>query len=186
MGFAADTNIYSNPAFGIKITKPASWYFMSGNDFLENVRDTKLDDEKLQQLLQKSSAPLIVLTKYAEPLDDLNPSLKIRILPLGEFTEDKPLDIGNDIVRHSKDLYSKVEVEPTETTVAGRKASYHKFTYDIVLADKRVFHACSEVWVVPIKGHQFFFMFISDTRADEKNGSRTEIKGILDSVKIDK
>jgi len=185
-GFAADTNVYSNSALGINVTKPTDWHFMSGNQFLENVRDTKLKDEELHKLLEKSPVPLMVLTKYAEPLDDLNPSLKIRVLPLGNFPADNPTNIGNDIIRFSKDLNSKVEVEPTETTVADHKASYLKTSYDIVLADNRVFHACSEVWVVPIKKRDFYFMFIADTRADEKNGTRTEIKGILDSVKIDK
>ena len=187
-GLAADTNTFYSSIFGITVTKPASWYFMSRDRFQENIHDLKLKDEELHQFLEKNNVPVAIVTKYLEPYDDLNPSFKVQVLPVADSSTDDPVAIADKVVQASNGSNHsnfKVDVAPVSVTVANRKAAYCKTSYDVVLADGRVFHACGEVWFVPVKKHGYFFMFSVDTRADEKNGSRAEAKEIVSSIKIE-
>ncbi len=87
LSVAEDANdTFTNPTFGISVTKPADWQFMSAEQNLDNLKRTIVKDEEFQQLLQRyATAPLVVMAKYPEPFDDLNPSLKVNVRPLGEL-----------------------------------------------------------------------------------------------------
>jgi hypothetical protein len=184
---AAEKDTYENPTIGFSITKPADWHFMTAEQNAENLKRTQLKDEAFQKLVQKyANAPLVAITKYEEPYDDLNPSLKVNIRPLGNFKADQPMAILELITKQFESLFEdyKVITAPKEIKVAGLKAAYLKVHYSLKIPDGRSFPTCSELWIVPRGKH--FFMIGAGTRQDEKTGKREELQQILKSVKIDK
>jgi hypothetical protein len=44
--------------------------------------------------------------------------------------------------------------------------------------------SCSEIWIIPRGEH--IFMFSANTRQDEKNCTRDEIRKIINTIKIDR
>ena len=184
---AATDNTYTNPTLGFSLTKPAEWHFMSAEQNAENLARTKLKDEEFQKMVQKyATAPLVAITKFEEPYDDLNPSVKVNIRPLGNFSADKPTAILEFMAKQLEAVFEdyKVIAPPKETKVAGLKAAYLKVHFSMKIPDGRVFPTCSELWVVPRGKH--FFMIGAGTRQDEKTGKRQEIDKILATIKIDK
>jgi hypothetical protein len=129
---------------------------------------------------------MVVIAKYEEPYDDLNPSLKVNMRPLGNFSADKPTAILDIISKQFESLFEdyKVVTAPKETKLAGLKAGYLKVHFSMKIPDGRTFPTCSELWVVPRGKH--FFMIGAGTRQDEKTGKREEIEKILETLKIDK
>ncbi|TYK64672.1 hypothetical protein [Colwellia echini] len=172
---------------GIKITKPASWHFLSAQQNIENLKSVDWRNAKTKDLVLKyAKAPLVAMMKYPEPYEDINPSLKINIQSLGDFSADNPNNILNLILPHLKKAFIDLEViqEPIEITLSGLKASYMRFNYNLVVPGGESFPTTSEMWLVP-RG-DYYFMIGSGTRQDEKTGSRKEIKEILNTLIIDK
>lgn len=186
IGQSADTNTYSNPTVGVTITKPADWQFATAQQHAENLARIKLEDEQLQEWVKKhATAPIVVMMKYSEPFDDVNPSFKVNIRPLGNLSGDDPKAILVLIVPQLRKAFEDFEmiVSPKETTVAGRKSAYAKINYTMKIPDGRGFPTCSELWVVP-RG-KYFFLLGSGTRQDEKTGKREDIQKILASLKLE-
>ena len=185
-GQSADTNTYSNPALGISVTKPKDWVFVSAEQHAESLKRAKLKDEEFLKLVQKySSAPLVTMTKYAEPFDDLNPSFKLSVKLLGKLSGDDPKAILSLITAPLKDKFDdfKTVVSPQETTVAKHKAAYTQIHFNLQNADGRRFPTCSELWVVPRGKH--FILIGCGTRQDEQTGKRAELEKILSSLKLE-
>jgi hypothetical protein len=183
----AKDNTYKNPTVGLTLVKPADWHFMTAEQNAENLERTKLKDEQFQELVKKyASAPLVVITKYKEPYDDLNPSLKINMRPLGDFSAEDPKTILTRATAPLKNALKdfKIVTAPKDTNVSGLKAAYAKFHYSLGIPDGRSFPTCSEMWVVPRGKH--FFLIGTGTRQDEKTGKREEIQKIVDSLKIER
>jgi hypothetical protein len=182
----AEKDTYNNPTLGFSVTKPVEWYFMSAEQNAENLARARLKDEEFQKLVQKyATAPMVAITKYEEPYDDLNPSLKVNVRPLGSFSANKPTAILDLISKQFESLFEdfKVVTAPKETKLAGLKAGYLKVHFSMKIPDGRTFPTCSELWVVPRGKH--FFMIGAGTRQDEKTGKREEIEKILSTIKID-
>jgi hypothetical protein len=179
------TNTYSNPTLGISVTKPKEWHFATLEQHRENLGRAEFKDEEFQKMVQKySTAPLVVMMKYQEPYDDLNPSFKMNIRPLGNLPEDDPTAIVSIAVAGLRANFPdfKMVIPPGETTVAGQKAGYVKVHYTMEVKDVGKFPVCSELWVVP-RG-KYFYLMGSGTRQDEKTGKREEIKKIIESIKF--
>lgn len=179
-------NAFSNPTVGLSVTKPSDWQFVTAEQHMENVGRMKLNDEEMQAAMRKyATAPLVVMMKYPEPYDDLNPSFKINIKPLGNLPPNDPVAILNLMSGQMGRLFKDFKiVEPAkETTVSGLKAAYSRFDYSLQSPDGREFPTSSELWIVP-RGH-FYFLLGARTRQDEKTGSRNDIQNILSSVEIE-
>jgi hypothetical protein len=145
-----------------------------------------MDDKEMQKLIvQKSNAPLVIITKYPEPHDDLNPSFKMNVRPIGNsqnFDSIKTLEtITVGIKKMFKDL--KIDQKPTNVTISGIESAYMRVSYTLNTENGGSFAATSEMWVVP--RDNYFFMIGAGIRQDEKNGSRNEIKKIIDSINIE-
>lgn len=183
----AEKDVYSNPTVGFSVTKPAEWHFLSAEQNAEHLSRARLKDEAFQQLVQKyANAPMVAITRYEEPYDDLNPSLKVNMRPLGNFSADKPTAILDLISKQFESLFEdyKVITAPKETKLAGLKAGYLKVHFSMKVPDGRTFPTCTEFWIVPRGKH--FFMIGAGTRQDEKTGKREELEKILATIKIDK
>jgi hypothetical protein len=182
-----DDNVFKNVTVGFSVTKPADWQFATLEQHMDNLSRTKLNDEQMQEAMQKySTAPLVVMMKHPEPFDDLNPSFKANIKPLGTLPGDDPVAIINLMTGPMAKMFKDFKVvEPAaETTVAGLKAAHVRIHYSLAIPDGREFPTASDLWIVP-RG-KYYFIIGAGMRQDGKTGNREEIEKILSSVVIDK
>ncbi len=183
--FAQDTNVFESVTVGFKVTKPTEWQFVTAKENLENLKKVQINDEELQQLMLKySTAPLVAMMKYPEPFDDLNPSFKVNIKPLGQLKGTDPKKILGLILPQFQKMFQdfKLVQAPTDTTVGKLPAAYMRINYSLTIPDGRTFPTASELWIVP--RDDYFFMIGAATRQDGKTGSREEISQILSSVEL--
>ena len=181
----ADSTVFNNQTAGIQLKRPASWHFATAAQHMENLKAIKLNDEEFHAAMQKySTAPLVAIMKYPEPFDDVNPSFKVNIKPYGELQGKSPTElIGLFLPQFEKMFKDFTLVQPpTEAVVSGIKSGYMRMNYALEIPDGRTFPTTSELWIVP--HGDYFFIIGAGTRQDEKTGSRKEIRGILNSVKI--
>ena len=186
VGLSDGTEVFQSPTAGFQLTKPAEWTYMTATQNLENIKAVKLSDEEFHEAMQKyATAPLVAMTKYPEPYDDVNPSFKVNIRPYGGLKGKTPEDLINLVVpRFQKMFKDFVLVQPpTEAMVSGMKSGYARMNYTMEIPDGRTFPTTSELWIVP-RG-DYFFMIGAGTRQDEKTGTREEIRAILETVKIE-
>jgi hypothetical protein len=187
MVFAGDSNKFESLTVGFKVTKPAEWQFITAEENLENLKKVQMNDAEFQQLMLKySTVPLVAIMKYPEPFDDLNPSFKVNIKPLGQLKGADPKQILNLLLPQFQKIFEDFNLvqPPMDTKVSGLNAAYMRINYSLVIPDGRKFPTSSELWIVP-RG-DFFFMIGAGTRQDEKTGSRNDIQNILSSVVLTK
>jgi len=186
--FGQDTdNSFNNPTVGFSVTKPSEWQFVTADQHMENLSKTHLNNQEMQEAMQKyATAPLVVMMRYPEPYDDLNPSFKANIKPLGNLSPDDPIAIINLMTGPMAKMFKdfKIAKPASETTVSGLKAAHISIHYSLQIPDGREFPTASDLWIVP-RG-KFFFVLGAGTRQDGKTGSREEIEKILSSVVIEK
>ncbi|GAB3388691.1 hypothetical protein [Massilia agri] len=185
LAFAGDTNAFSNPTAGFALTKPAGWHYLSAAQNMDNIKRMKLCDEEFHAMMkQYASAPLVAMSKYQEPFEDVNPSFKVNLKTYGQLKGIPATELIKLILpQFQKTFRDFVLVQaPVEVQVAGIQSAYARIDYTMELPDGRSFPTSSELWIVP-RG-DYFFMIGAGTRQDEKTGTRAEIQGILDTVKI--
>jgi hypothetical protein len=185
-GLTDDTDVFQSPTAGFQLTKPAEWTYMTAAQNLENIKAMKLSDEEFHAAMQKyATAPLVAITKYPEPYDDVNPSFKVNIKPYGGLKGKTPQELINLVVPQFQRTFKDFVLvqPPTETVVSGLTSAYARMNYTMELPDGRTFPTTSELWIVP-RG-DYFFMIGAGTRQDEKTGTREEIRAILETVKIE-
>lgn len=182
---AATGERISIPSLGLSIVRPPSWVTITADQNARNLQSVHMDDPRFQSLAARyANSPVIAMAKYPEPYGDLNPSLKITVRPLGRFAGHPPEEIVAAALPTFKRAFADMKVlkGPTHTKVAGRSAGFVQLGYTL-RAGSGAFRAISEIWVVP-KG-PVFLMVGSGTRADESNGSRAEVRSIIDTLKLD-
>ena len=185
-GSYADDDKFSSQTVGLEITKPSSWTFVTADEYKENIKRARMNDAEFQELMQKyATAPLVAMMKYPEPYDDLNPSFKINIKPLGRLKGVDGKAIIALILPQFQKLLQDYELvqEPVEKEISGLKAGYARLNYTLEIPDGRIFPTTSELWIIP-RG-EYYFIIGAGTRQDEKTGTRSEIAEILKSLKID-
>lgn len=182
----ANDNIFKSISVGFEIMKPKEWSFVTAQENLDNLKRTKLSDDEFQGLMLKyATAPLVAMTKYPEPYDDLNPSLKVNIKPFGQLKGKDSKEVISLILPQFQKMFNDYQLvqSPIDVNVSGFKAAYVRINYLLQIQDGRIFPTTSELWIVP-RG-DYFFMIGAGTRQDEKTGSRKEIEQIMKSIKID-
>jgi hypothetical protein len=184
-GFAAEPIIFKNHTAGIELTKPAEWHYITAAQNMANIKAMKLSDEEFHAAMQKyATAPLVAMTKFKEPFDDLNPSFKVNIKSYGGLKGRQPQEIISLVLPQFQKIFKDFAIiqPPVEAEVSGVPSAYARMNYTIELPDGRTFPTTSELWIVP--HGDYFFMIGAGTRQDERTGSREEIKSILKTVKI--
>lgn len=185
--FASSPNEFESVTVGFKLTKPEEWQFITAEENIENLKKVKMNDTEFHQMMIKySTAPLVALTKYPEPFDDLNPSFKVNIKPLAGLKGASSKQFLEAMASQFQKMFQdfQIDQEPTDIEVAGLKGSYMRIKYTMAIPDGRTFPTMSELWIIP-RG-EYFFMIGAGTRQDEKTGTRKEIKDILDTAVIQK
>lgn len=184
---AGDPEIFNNPTAGLQLTKPAEWHYITAAQNMENIKAIKLSDEEFHAAMQKyATAPLVAMTKFPEPFEDVNPSFKVNIKPYGGLKGKGPEELINLVIPQFQKTFKDFELvqPPTEVEVSGIKSAYARMNYTMEIHDGRTFPTTSELWIVP-RG-DYFLMIGAGTRQDEKTGSREEIDAILKTVKIER
>ena len=183
--FAQDVNVFESVTVGFKVTKPSEWQFVTAEENLERLKNIQLNDEEFKRLMLKySTAPLVAMMKYPEPFDDLNPSFKVNVKPLGKFKGDDPKKIMGFMLPQFYKMFDdfKLVQPPVDTTVDELPATYMRMDYSVAISDGRSFPTTSELWIVP-RG-DYFFLIGAGTRQDGVTGSREEISKIISSVEL--
>lgn len=176
---------FKNQTAGIALTRPAGWHTISAAQNMENIKAMKLHDEELHAMLkQYATAPLLAMTKYKEPFDDVNPSFKINLKPYGNLKGIPAPELIKLVLPQFQRAFKDFVVVqvPTEVRVSGIQSAYARISYTMELPDGRSFPTASELWIVP--HGDYFFMIGAGTRQDEKTGTRAEIQSILDTIRI--
>ena len=182
----AAAEVFKNVTVGFELDKPASWHFITADQNLDNIKRTQMGDKEFQQMVQRyATAPLVAITKYPEPYDDLNPSFKVNIKPFGKFKGIDPKELLSMIATQFRNLFKDYTMAqaPTDVKVSGITSGYMRVNYVLQTQTGREFPTTSELWIVP-RG-DYFFMIGAGTRQDEATGSRKEVAGILSTVRID-
>ncbi len=184
---AEDSNTFTSATVGFSVKKPAQWYFMTAEANTENLNNVRMKDEEFQKMAQKyATVPLVVMTRYQEPYDGLNPSFKVNVRSLGNLDGTNPVSIIQ-LVRGSlqKAFKDYKEIQPPiETEVAGFKAAYMKIHYTLETSESRSFPTSSEMWIIP-RGKFFFLIGVGSSQVSDKT-EQEEIQSIIKSMKIDK
>ena len=186
-GAESDENTYDNPGIGISVTKPADWHFGTVEDHRDNLRRMTYRDEEMGEYVrEESTAPLVYMMKYPEPYDDLNPTFKVGIRPLGTIPNDQPTAVLTVLLAGFRRTLNELTVQagPKDTTIDGLPAGYLRIHYDLVTTDSAVCSACSEVWIVP--RDSCLLMIGAGTKQDDADSAREEIATILGSLRIKK
>ena len=182
---AKAAEIVTNKTVGFEIVKPDGWQHLTAEANAANLRAIEMEDKNLQEAIIKyGNAPVVAFTKYAEPYPDVNPSFKIGLRAAGQLAGRDAKDVLAVVLPVLEKALADVAVQegPVETSVAGLPAAYVRMTYTMSAGGAQ-FPTTSEIWVVP-RG-SFFFLIGAGTRQDEANGTRAEIRAILESMKID-
>jgi hypothetical protein len=182
---AGEPDVFKNTTAGFEVTRPASWHYFTAEQNLENLKATQLNDEEFRaRMLKYATDPLVVLAKFPEPFDDLNPSFKVTIKPIGQLQGMDPIAaLAAQLSQFAKSFKEFVVVQPpTQAKVSGIESGYARFNCSQQIPDGRSFPVTSELWIVPRS--DYFFLIGAGTRQDEKTGSRKEIDAILKTVKI--
>jgi hypothetical protein len=187
LSYAGDSDTFRNPCAGISITKPADWLYMGIDQNYQNLKNSKMKDEELKKLsLRMADVPMIVIMKYPEPYKDLNPTFKIDAKPAGQYKGTNPKKILSAMTASMGDFFDgfKIIKGPVDAKIDGMSGAYIRFNTIMKTENGQSYPSCSEIWVIPRGDH--VFMFSANTRQDEKNCKRDEIRKIIDSIKIDR
>ena len=181
--FAQET--YSNPTLGFSMRKPGSWHYLTAEQHRENLKRSDFADPKFKELVTRyARTPFLAITKYKEPHDDLNPSVRVNAREAGNLKGMAPEKVvelmASGFARMFKD-YAAAE-GPLATNVSGHPAGYMRVNYTHE-AGGVAWRTTSELWIVT-RG-DLVFIIGAGTRQDEKSGTRKEVRGIIDTIKID-
>ena len=187
LSHAAEAETFRNPCAGISITKPADWYYMGIDQNYENLKKSKMKNEELKKMsLKMANVPMIIITKYPEPYNNLNPTLKIDAKPAGDFKGTDPKKILSAMTGSMDDFFDgyKIIKGPSDAKIDGMDGAYVRFNTIMKIEGGQSYPSCSEIWLI-LRG-EHMFMISANTRQDEKNCKRNEIRKIIDTIKIDR
>jgi hypothetical protein len=173
------------PTLGLSVNRPTGWATITADENSRNIRSVQMDDPQFQEMAARyANSPVFAISKYQEPYADLNPSFKINVRPLGGFAKFSPEDILTAAIPTFARAFNDVKVleGPIGAQVSGKHSAYARLSYTLK-ANGVSIPTISEIWIVP--NGSIFFMIGAGTRADEKNGTRAEMRRILDTVRID-
>lgn len=181
-----DTNLFVSAAAGVRVRKPASWRFLTRNDVIENRRRIRLKDGEWDSLMQKqASLPLVVIAKYPEVHESLNPTCSILVRTIGPFGGMSPTEMlqvtTDQLARVFKGYEVAAPVESTE--VSGLPAAKMRMRYTLEVPEHGTFRVLSRLWMVPRP--PMLLMIGQGGPTEGPDLSEEEFESILGTVKID-
>ncbi len=182
---ATAQELFEYKTLGLKVEKPKSWHVLTDAQNRENLARTQMSDAEFQAYVQKHArAPIFAITKYREPYNDLNPSIKITIRPAGGINKQNLLTVTKQVVTSMMGRVGKVQAmeNPKLLSMSGFPATYTSVDYTLKTQDGLQFPVKSQMWFILKK--ELLVMVGAGTRQDEKTGSRQEIQKVIDSIRL--
>lgn len=177
-------NIYEDQLFGLTISKPDSWEFITSEESRERISSTKLKDENIKQLvLLFASRPIVVMVKSRN--HNLLPNIQITVNPHERSPDILATDVLWQLSKKGPEGFKDYSIinQPTEIVIDGHKAAYMKAHYTGEFwGDDNVYPTSYETWIVP--RHGYFFMISAVSSQDEENETRSEIASTIKSIKL--
>lgn len=178
------SNKFYSETVGFEITKPSDWHFLTVQDNIDNLKRVDFRDPEFKELIVKySTRPLVVMTKYAEPFNDLNPSIKVVFKPFGSLQDKGALGVLEFMLSqlYKVDVFNDLKVvqKPTKINISGIEGAYMRINYNFIV-DKSIFPVISEMRIIP-QGN-YYFMVGFGVRQDEKTGTIQEVLDIISSI----
>ncbi|MBK7959704.1 MAG: hypothetical protein IPK03_17455 [Bacteroidetes bacterium] len=170
---------------GFQIDYPKTWTVNSVDDYYANLDKIKLQDSAFDNMIKKSaSIPFLFISKYKEPYEDLNPSIKINTRPYGNLKGKSLTEILNIIIPQFEKLFAnfKVQEGPIEIKLDGITATYIKFYYSLKTKEGKEYLSCSEMYMID-KGN-YYYMIESAQKQDESNLKDPKFRDILKTIKL--
>lgn len=147
--------IIANRALGVRISKPPGWHTLTEREQAENLED--LPPNLRAALASYANAPKIAFTKFAEPYNNVNPSLVIRAGQANKLAgETASYILSRTLAPAIAAVDGQLAVNIRDAKVGGRPAAYARIDY-LLRADGKAFPTASEIWVVP-RGRYFLLI----------------------------
>ncbi len=181
-----DENTFHSPTAGFTIVKPGNWHFLSAERIMENRGSVRLKDKELEKMVrERAQLPLVAITRYAEPYNDLNPSVQVILRPLGELQGKPPVELLDILMGGFEQVFADftVQEQPGKTTVGRLNAAQARIAYTISGPDDREYVAISRIWVIP-RG-SFIFLMSMGTPPDKEDEVVKDFEKMLSSIKIE-
>lgn len=172
------------PSIKLKIALPIGWVELNSDQFYENLGKVKLEDPEFESKLRKSAnLPALVATKFPEPYEKLNPSIKINVRPYGNVKTRDPVKLATLLTAGISKAFADFQVIslPTAVSVGGKPSGFVSIRYTLKTADAS-FPTESSLWVVPTE--HYFLMIGVGYSADEAKEIKPEIATSMKSIEF--
>jgi hypothetical protein len=182
---AEEGNAYESREAGFEITKPENWLFVPANTVAQNLALPRLHDKELERAIRsKPSVPFLVIARFPEPYDGLNPSVQVSFKTQGELLgQGAPALLTRVVERLKGNFRDFTFIRPVEaTTVDGQPAARMSARYTVADAHGKEFKTVARMWVIP-RG-EYMFTISMYGAAEGPNTSEKEFEQILQSIKI--
>jgi hypothetical protein len=183
--FAGTENNYESREAGFKITKPDNWQFLPTKTVAQNLALPRLRDKELERVIRsKPNVPFLVIARFPEPYEGVNPSVQVSFKTQGELLGQGAPALLNRVVERLKGNFRDFTfIRPVETTTLdGQAAARMVALYTVADAQGKEFKTVARMWVIPRGDYMFN---ISMYGAHEgPNASEKEFEQILQSIKI--
>jgi len=181
-----DADLFVSSTAGFALRKPPSWHFMPTAWRGENLKRVDFKDEGFAELAEKyATQPLLIVAKYEETTDTLNPTFQTVFRPLGALDDVSPEDVAELALKAMPRIYEDFEileeVEPTE--VDGHKAAHYAVRFTLRNHAGATFTTLSEAWIV--KRGAYVFMIGGSGPPDGEDASRREFEAMVQSIVIE-
>jgi len=173
--------VVTSRALGIRVTKPAGWHTLTASQREDSLERMDMDPG-LRALAINAGAPPIAFTKFAEPYNDANPSVEIRVRDAGKLAGESAAYILNAVLESMLAASNgDLVVNVRDATVGGRPAAYARINSRL-RAGGKTYPTASEVWIVT-RGREVIFIG-AGTRVDQTNGTRAEVHRVVQSIRF--
>ncbi len=183
--FGNGENNYESRQAGFKITKPDGWQFVPAETVAKNLALPKLRNKDLEKVIRsKPNVPFLVIARFPEPYEGLNPSVQVSFKTQGELLgKGAPKLLARVVERLKGNFRDFTFVRPVErTTVDGSEAARMVARYTVADAQGKEFKTVARMWVIP-RGEYMFTIGMYGPQ-DGPNASGKEFEQILQSIKI--
>ena len=183
--FAGTDNTYESREAGFKITKPEDWQFVPAKTVAQNLALPRLRDKELEKVIRaKPNVPFLVMARFPEPYEGLNPSVQVSFKTQGELLgQGAPALLTRVVERLKGNFRDFTFIRPVETTtVDGQAAAGMVARYTVADGQGKEFKTMARMWVIP-RGEYMFTISMYGPQ-EGPNASEKEFEQILQSIKV--
>ena len=180
-------NTFESSEAGFKLTKPAEWQFLPAHTVAQNLALPRMRDKELEKVIRsRPSIPFLVVARFPEPYEGLNPSVQVSLKTQGELLGQGASALLQHVVERLKGTFSDFAFveEVTETTVDSLPAARMIAKYTVIDSQGKDLKALARMWIVP-RGDYMLTISMYGPQ-DGPNTSQKEFQQIFQSIKLTK